>query len=149
MLTLKESEVAQTSLILWDPTDCSPPGSCPWNFPGKNTGMDCHLLLQGIFPTQESNPGLLHYRRMLYRLREGSFSFATGSFFFFFNILFIWLHQVLVAPPRILTTGSPGTPVCHWFCHINCRVTLRLLLRGNIVDSIDNYPRIPMSFQNC
>ena len=28
---------------------------CPWNFPGKNTGVGCHFLLQGIFPTQESN----------------------------------------------------------------------------------------------
>ena len=33
---------------------------CPWDSPGKNTGLDCHALLQGIFPTQESNPGLLH-----------------------------------------------------------------------------------------
>ena len=32
---------------------------CPWNFPGKNTGVGCHLLLQGIFPTQESKPYLL------------------------------------------------------------------------------------------
>ena len=30
---------------------------CPWGFPGKNTGVGCHLLLQGIFPIQESNPG--------------------------------------------------------------------------------------------
>ena len=28
---------------------------CPWNFPGRNTGVDCHFLLQGIFPTQGSN----------------------------------------------------------------------------------------------
>ena len=28
---------------------------CPWNFPGKNTGVGCHVLLQGIFPTQGSN----------------------------------------------------------------------------------------------
>ena len=33
---------------------------CPWDFPGKNTGVGCHFLLQGIFPTQESNPHLLH-----------------------------------------------------------------------------------------
>ena len=36
---------------------------CPWDSPGKNTGVDCHALLQGIFPTQGSNPGplsLLH-----------------------------------------------------------------------------------------
>ena len=31
----------------------------PWNFPGKNTGVDCHALLQGIFRTQGSKPHLL------------------------------------------------------------------------------------------
>ena len=33
--------------------------------PGKNTGVDFHALLQGIFPTQESNQGLLHCRQTL------------------------------------------------------------------------------------
>jgi len=33
---------------------------CPWDFLGKNTGEGCHFLLQKIFPTQESNPCLLH-----------------------------------------------------------------------------------------
>ena len=32
----------------------------PWDSPGKNTGVGCHSLLQGIFPIQGSNPGLLH-----------------------------------------------------------------------------------------
>ena len=41
---------------------------CPWNSPGKNTGMGCHSLLQGIFLTQESNLGLLHCRQTLCRL---------------------------------------------------------------------------------
>ena len=41
--------------------DCSPPGSFrPWDFPGRNTGVDSHSLLQGIVPTQGSNPCLLH-----------------------------------------------------------------------------------------
>ena len=40
----------------------------PWDFPGKNTGVGCHFLLQEIFPTQELNPGLLHCRQMLYHL---------------------------------------------------------------------------------
>ena len=31
----------------------------PWDSPGENTGMGCHALLQGIFPTQGSNPRLL------------------------------------------------------------------------------------------
>ena len=39
---------------------------CPWGFPRKNTGVGCHFLLQGIFPTQGSNPRLLHCRRILY-----------------------------------------------------------------------------------
>src|SRR5574337_139169 len=34
----------------------------------KNTGVGCHFLLQGIFPTQELNPGLLHCRQVLYQL---------------------------------------------------------------------------------
>ena len=42
-------------------------------FPGKNTGVGCHFLLQEIFPTQGLNPGLLHCRQILYRLSyEGS-----------------------------------------------------------------------------
>ena len=32
---------------------------CSWDSPGKNTGVGCHFLLQGIFPTQGSNPGLM------------------------------------------------------------------------------------------
>ena len=44
---------------------------CPWNFPGKNTGVGCHLLLQEIFLTQGLNPRLLcllHCRQVLYLL---------------------------------------------------------------------------------
>ena len=45
----------------------------PWNSPGQNTGVDSLSLLQGIFPTQESNPGLPHCRRILYQLsHQGS-----------------------------------------------------------------------------
>ena len=42
----------------------------PWNFPGKCAGVDCHFLLQGVFSTQELNPGLPHCRRILYQLRH-------------------------------------------------------------------------------
>ena len=41
---------------------------CPWDFPGNSTGVDCYFLLQGIFPTQGSNLGLLHCRQILYHL---------------------------------------------------------------------------------
>ena len=53
---------------LCDPIDCSLPVLCPWDSPGKNTGVGCHFLLQGIFLTQGSNPGLLHCRWALYHL---------------------------------------------------------------------------------
>ena len=55
--------------ILCNTMGCSPPGFLdPQNFLGKNIGVGCHFLLQGIFQTQGSNPGLLHFRQMLYRL---------------------------------------------------------------------------------
>ena len=37
----------------------------PWDFPGKGTGVGCHFFIQGIFPTQESSPGLPHCRQTL------------------------------------------------------------------------------------
>ena len=45
----------------------------PWGFSGKNTGVGCLFLLQGIFPSQGLNPGLLHYRQIVYGLsHQGS-----------------------------------------------------------------------------
>ena len=40
----------------------------PWNSPGQDTGVDSRSLLQGIFPTQGLNPGLLYYSQILYQL---------------------------------------------------------------------------------
>ena len=55
-------KVTQSCPTLCDPTDC------PWNSLGQNTGVGSLSFLQGIFPTQGSNPGLLHCRRILYQL---------------------------------------------------------------------------------
>ena len=46
------------------------PGTGPWNSPGQNTGVCSLSLLQGIFPTQVSNPGLPHCRQILYQLSQ-------------------------------------------------------------------------------
>ena len=45
---------------------------CPWDSPGKNTGVGCHFLLQGTFPTQGSNPRLLQFLhgQILYHICE-------------------------------------------------------------------------------
>ena len=69
--------------------DCSPPGSfVHGDSPGKNTGVCCHALSQGIFPTQGLSPGLLCCRLILYCLsHQGSprilewvaYPFSSGS----------------------------------------------------------------------
>ena len=67
--------VAQSCPTLCNPINCSPPARllCPWNFPGKNTGVGGHSLLQEIFLTQGLNLGLLHCRQILYCLsHQGS-----------------------------------------------------------------------------
>ena len=60
----------------------------PWNSPGQNTGMGSLSLLQGIFPTQVSNPSLPYCRRILYQLSHNwsprilewvAFLFSSGS----------------------------------------------------------------------
>ena len=51
---------SQGCLTLCHPIGCSARLPCPWDFPGKNTGVGCYFLLQGIFPTQGLNPSLLH-----------------------------------------------------------------------------------------
>ena len=61
--------VIQLCLILCDPIDCSPTRLlCPRDSPGKYTRMGSHSILQGIFPTHGSNPGLPHCRQSLYHL---------------------------------------------------------------------------------
>ena len=66
--------VTQLCPTLGDPMDCSPPGfSVHGDSPGKNTGIGCPALLQGIVPTQGSNSGLPLCRQILYRLsHQGS-----------------------------------------------------------------------------
>ena len=56
----------------------------PWNSLGQNTGVGSLCLLQGIFPTQGSNPGLPHCRQILYQLRH------KGSSRFCFKCIIIW-----------------------------------------------------------
>ena len=82
--------VTQSRVTLCDLMDRSPPGSSVHgDCPGKNTGVGCHALLQGIFQTQGSKSGLPHCRQILYYLsHQGSpripewvaYPFSRGSF---------------------------------------------------------------------
>ena len=61
---LKGCSVASNSVVPCTNFSASLP--CPWDFPGKSTGVGCHSLLQRILPTQGSNPGLSHGGELLY-----------------------------------------------------------------------------------
>ena len=84
--------VTQSCPTLCHPMDCSLPGSSVHgDSPGKNTGVDSHALLQGIFPTQGLNPGLLHCWWILYCLsHQNSHTIFTAvkEIFYHEKILF-------------------------------------------------------------
>ena len=68
------SVVSNSSRTVAHPMGCSPRGSSVrGDSPGKNTGVGCHTLLQGIFLTEGLNPGFPHCRQILYHLsHQGS-----------------------------------------------------------------------------
>ena len=71
--------VAQSCPTLCNPIDCSPPGSSVHgNSPRKNIGEGFHALLQGIYPSQGSKPGLQHCREILYSLSHQGSPHAPG-----------------------------------------------------------------------
>ena len=70
--------VTQSCPTLCDPMYCSPPGSSVHgDSPGKNIGVGCHALFQGIVPSQGLNPGLLHCRQILYQLSHWGSPYVT------------------------------------------------------------------------
>ena len=90
------AKLLQSSSTLCD-LDCSPPGSSVWDSPGKNTGVGCHFLLQGIFQTQGSNPDLLRLscigRWVLYhQLHLGSLSVILPTSNSFSSLLSPYTH---------------------------------------------------------
>ena len=95
--------VIQFCLTLRDSMDCSLPGSSVHViFPGKNTGVGCHFLLQGIFLTQGLNPGLLHCRQILYHLsHQGSPQFSSVT-------------QLCLTLCDTMDCSTPGFPVLHY-----------------------------------
>ena len=106
--------VTQSYLTLCDPMDCSLPGSfVHGDSPGKNAGVGCHAVHQGIFPTQGSNRGFLHCRWILYQLR----------YYFYFNNLEVkfwkkvkisqykkqaWCPRICVRKAAMLSSISPA-----------------------------------------
>ena len=97
------SESRSVSNSLW------PPGLySPWNFPGQNIGVGSLSLLQGIFPTQGSNPGLPHCWRILYQLSHMGVRWVQLC-----NSLNILWHCLSLQLGWKLTFSSPVAFIIH------------------------------------
>ena len=84
---------------------------CPWNFPGDNTGLVCHVLLQGVFLTQGSKPHLLHLlhcRWILYHWATWEALFSVHFYIYFLQASLV--IQLVKNPPAMQETLSliPG-----------------------------------------
>jgi len=113
-----ESEVAQSLSHVWlFATPWNPTGLlCPWDFPGKNTGVGCHFLSQEIFLTQGLNSDLPHCRQTCYHLRVPNkylfnlpkvFGHCLKNHLFSFHILFLVLGTLLLM-------GEQASPLAVW-----------------------------------
>ena len=72
--------VAQSCLTFRDPRDCSRQTPLSMAFSRQDTGVGSHSLLQGVFPTYELNPVLLHCRQILYCLSQQGQGYNIGKF---------------------------------------------------------------------
>ena len=90
----------------------------PWNSPGQNSGVGNLSLLQWIFPTQESNQGLLHCRQILYQLSyQGSPIYPNldtkkkqlwWSFIFQYLVVYFWLPWIFIAARGLSQSRQVG-----------------------------------------
>ena len=96
---------------------------CPWNYPGQNTGMGSCSFLQGIFPSQGSNSGLLHCRQMPYHLSHQTSwlwnaSVQSLSCVWLFATPFTTAHQASLS----ITTNSQ---------HLSKLMSIELMMASN------------------
>ena len=118
---------------LCDPKDCGSLGSSVHGiFPGKNTEVDCHFLLQGLFPTQGSNPSFLHCRWILYHwatgqlIKESTVPWVRPKLQMEIprtNSTRFWCKDLPSSSNVQLRLGVPGI-VVHSLSHIQLFVTL-------------------------
>ena len=113
----------------------------PWDFLGKSTGVGCHFLLQGILPTQGSNPGLLHCRQTLYHLSHQGISIQifklclrcirkaerVGLWF----TLFLNLHLLQLPALTAIRAAPLGSVQCIRICKVLLGKWVRCLVLEN------------------
>ena len=113
------------------PMDCSPPGLlCPWDSPGKSTGVGCHSPLQGISATQGLNPCLLHWGQILYHwaTREAGW------------VCWTWLMSFSASPARVASSLLTQPLTCY-----NLSTLLPFSSSGPRRVSVRHYSSVPLS----
>ena len=102
---------------------------CLWDSPGKNTGVDCHALLQGIFPNQGLNLHLLcllHCRRILYPLSH------LGTLLNFFCMTceaFMIGAPWILSPSTLVMLIMAHTSLSHFLCGSDSQALLWAFFR--------------------
>ena len=117
---------AQSGPALCDPMDLAHQPALSMGFPGKNTGVGCHSLLQGIFPTQGSSPCLL----CLLHWQADSLPLTPPgkhamSFFLFFFVHMLWFepqYPLPGIPTSFPTTFFWGKKLWHYLCIQLCGI---------------------------
>ena len=111
------------------PMECRP--LCPWHFPGKNTGVGCHFLLPGIFPTQGSNPRFLHLLHwqadsLTVVPPKSVIQLSMDIYLFFFKILFPYrLSQNTEQISQCYTLGPCWLSIIHVVCvHVHPKLLI-------------------------
>ena len=96
----------QSRLTLCDTMDWSPSGSSVHGrSPGKNTVVGCHALHQRIFPTQESNQGVLHCRQILYQLSYQGSLYILNTYRCIYKLFFV---KVIILGVFLIYQILPG-----------------------------------------
>ena len=109
---------------------------CPWDFPGKNTGVGCHFLLQGIFLTQGSNLHLWHwqvdYLLLSHQGDLGAFSSSTSSSIFVICRLFDDTHSDRGEVITHCNIDLHFSDIYQWWASFHVPVDLLYILFGKI-----------------
>ena len=112
---------------------------CPWGFPGKNTGVCCHFLLQGIFLTQGSSPYPLHCRQNLYCWATKEACIIDNFFILKFSLwlcrrmsLCIWDAYYIVWDSRALYRKI----ILRWFGYNKSLLYLQIFYKFDILSKI-------------
>ena len=106
-----------------------------WNSLGQNTGLDSLPLLQGIFPTQGTNPGLLHCRWILYQLSYQGSILVHLSCFLFFKFFY---QNIVDNNVVVISSVQPSDSVIHTYTYIY--ILFPILFPNRLLQNIESSP---------